>query len=42
MYAIDTGLLLLGVSSVTTGILVNTFDVGYGSAWTGTSALVGY
>jgi len=42
IYAIDTGLLLLGVSSVTTGLLVNTFDVGYGSAWTSTTALVGY
>lgn len=42
IYAIDTGLANLGVVSVTTGILVNTLDGGYGSAWTSTSALVGY
>jgi len=32
----------LGVKSVTTGALVNTFDSGYGAAWTTTVGYVGY
>jgi len=44
IYAIDTTSTdaKLGVASVTSNPVVNTFDKGYGTVWTTTKLMVGY